>query len=230
MPSEIALEQKIKQWADDNPEYKKYKPNMPLLYELYIQNNIIENVSDCDEGMNARLTLMITKDLERRTLRLCAQCNRKVCDPESCGAEDYEDKFPRAYSGFDMNIEMDTLDKEEARKHRIIVSVSPFVDDIPKLEVNHAYVIEGPIKSFKEKLELNVQKVSNIDGKIDATKDLTSNIDVDEKLGEILNLYDNKIPISKWQNWIQIKDMDEEAVKKYCEANSVKEIDGYMVK
>lgn len=230
MPSEIALEQKIKAWAESNPQYKKYLKNMPLLYELYMQNNIIENVSDCDEGMNAKLELMITKNLERRPLRLCSQCNRKVCDSDSCGAEAYEDKFPKAYSGVDMNVEMETLDKEEAKRHRITVSVSPFVDDIQELDVNHAYLITGVIKSFKDKLEISVTAVADLEPKVDKEKGSSQNTDVTEQLGEILNLYSNKVPVDKWKNWITIKEMDEEAVKKFCEANSVKEIDGYMVK
>ena len=232
MPSEIALEQKIKAWADNNPQYKKYIKNMPLLYELYMQNNVIENVSDCDEGMNAKLTLMITKDLQRRPIRLCAQCNRKTCDPDACGAEEYKDKFPRAYSSIDMNIEMETLDKEEAKKHRITVSVSPFIDDIPEIKVNHAYVIEGVIKSFKDKLEVDVRKVSEPDGKeiLDTDSPKTQDTDVADKLAEIMELYSNKVPVSKWLNWIQIKNLDAEAVKKCCEASSIKEIDGFMVK
>lgn len=230
MSSVIALEQKIKVWAENNPQYKKYLKNMPLLYELYMQNNIIENVSDCDEGMNAKLTLMITKNLERRPLRLCSQCNRKVCDSESCGAEAYEDKFPKAYSGIDMNVEMETLDKEEAKRHRITVSVSPFVDDIQELDVNHAYIIEGVIKSYRDKLEISVQKVYDIESKVDTSTPAASSLDVTEKLGEILNLYNNKVPVDKWKNWITIKEMDENLVKTFCEANSVKEIDGFMVK
>ena len=230
MASVIALEQKIKLWIEKNPQYKKYEKNMPLAYELYMQNNIIENVSDCDEGMNAKLTLMITKDLERRPLRLCSSCNRKTCDADSCGAEDYEDKFPRAYSGIDMNIEMETLDKDEAKRHKITVSVSPFVDDIPKLDVNHAYIIEGQIRSFKDKLEINVQKVSNIGEELGEETTGSVGEDVAEKLSEIMDLYTNKVPVDKWKNWISIKNLKEESVKTFCEANSIKEIDGYMVK
>ena len=231
MPSVIALEQRIKEWIEKNPQYKKYEKNMPLAYELFMQNNVIENVSDCDEGMNAKLTLMITKDLERRSIRLCSQCNRKTCDPDSCGAEEYVDKFPKAYSGIDMNIEMETLDKDEAKRHKITVSVSPFIDDIPEIKVNHAYVIEGVIKSFKDKLEVDVRKVSGQGSEtVDTELDKTQDTDVTDKLAEILELYSNKVPSSKWLNWIQIKNLDEEAVKKFCEANSVKEIDGFMVK
>lgn len=151
MTQQIEQEQKMNNWAETymNGRFKKFIGTDQLKL-FYVEHNMPTQVSDCVVDGKARLTLMIAKQMSRKSIQLCKECGKKVCDEEKCGAEDYVERQPRAYIGADQT-------------GQIKLGVPPFKDNtIPELENDVEYVIEGTIREFNKVLELNVESVEKV--------------------------------------------------------------------
>jgi len=198
----IELEQKMKEWADtfEGGKFKRFRDAPDSLKLFYVQHNMPLVVKDCVVEGKAQLTLMIAKQITRKSIKLCSECGRKVCDEDTCGHEAYEDRQPRAYIGADIT-------------GSIKVSVAPFKDNIEELEDDTVYVITGVIREFKKNLEINVEEVEKEGGTQETispteskeqpkpeplSEGASSEEEAVEACKGALELFDGEVPESKW--------------------------------
>lgn len=201
MSSNIEQEQKMNQWAEtfQNGKFKRFIGSESLK-EFYVKHNMPTKVKDCVVDQKARLTLMIVKQMQRKPLKLCKGCFKKVCDEEDCGEEDYAERQPRAYIGAD-------------ETGKIKVGVAPFKDDsVEELVEDEVYVIEGTIRSFKDVLEINVDSITTEsgDGVVPSSEVKTApkseakasssgaSREAIDACKEALELFDGEVPESKF--------------------------------
>lgn len=141
-------ETKIKDWAKENPKFRKYLNNVPLLTRLYAKHHKPEKVKDCLPDQEAKLTLLISKAYDPKKLRLCTECYGKAGDKETanCGVSDFEEMLTYGYEAGDETGE-------------IGLSLPPWYDGFKDIEEEEVYVVEGRISSYNDKLQLQATKV-----------------------------------------------------------------------
>lgn len=207
------LDEKAKAFALENPQYKRFLKNKPLLRQMYLKHHKVESVLECVEGCNAKLTLMIVSQNKRKPIKVCDKCNKKNCD---CGADDYVEKQGRSYTGVDANYE-----GEDDKESVILVEITPFDEDVDDLTENEVYEIEGkfsiwpPGDSEKGKKQIRVEKVSKVD--LPEPDDTQEILDAKDVAKHLLELGDGEVKIQKWNNLMRdykphiplvMKDMD----------------------
>ena len=200
MTRTIEQEQKMKQWADTFREGKfaVFKDALDSLEVFYVKHNMPLTVQDCVVGQKAKLTLMIAKEYPRRPMQLCEKCFKTKCDEDSCGAEDYSERYPRSYIGAD-------------RTGKIGISVAPFKDKVEHLDEDEIYEIEGSITQFKDRVDINVDTAVKADklaavsvksGTLETTSTDKETVDTVEAAVKIcsdtLEMYDGEVPEGKF--------------------------------
>jgi len=183
------LEEKVKDWLAKNPKWNRFKENMKMLKALYAQYNVATSVSECVKDCKVAIEAIITKDMNRKPLTLCSKCFRKSCDQGSCGADDYKEFNPKAYSIMDNNTD------------RMIAEITPFATDIEPLELDATYLLEGIVNEFQNK-KGDIVRVLTIQK---ATKMIILDEELDEKVLNTANLImqtgaDGKVEKSKFDS------------------------------
>lgn len=185
MSSDLELEEKMKTWADNQPKWKKYRDNIPLLRHIYAKHNIAGTVKDCMVEGRAKFKVLILKNFNRKAITLCSKCFKKSCDTDSCGAEDYEDFQPHSYQAIDMKGDM------------IVVEITPFDTELKPLKDDTEYVLEGSINEYKDKKTLRIETIQECE-------EITSIKEQDDKAielaGQIMQLGNGKIGRDKFYN------------------------------
>jgi len=233
MTSDIENEQKIKEWAEtyQGGKFKRFIGS-DTLQSLYVKHNMPLKVKDCIVDAKARLTLVIVKQVQRKPIQLCDDCFKKVCG-EECGAENYSERYPRAYIGGD-------------ETGTIKIGVAPFKDKtVDELQEDEVYVIEGTITEYNKKLEINVDTVATEDGSVivvsggsgssgkesanSEVEPSEDNAEAIESVKDALELFDGEVPESKFNqltNALKVADL-----KKALTTLNVELVDGiYRVK
>ncbi len=214
MSTNLELEQKMKDWADSNPKWKKYRDNIALLKHIYAKHNVAEQVSDCMKEGRAKITLLILKDLKRKPLILCSGCFRKSCDMEGCSKEDYIEHFPQAYKARDMHGEM------------INIEITPFDKELKPLDDDTEYVIEGTVDEYKERKMIRIEKATKCDEPEESTDEIVSQ--GVEMANQIMALCDEKAPLEKFTN--MMKQYSPDVVANIMVKAGLKEVDNFVVR
>ncbi|MGI0022222.1 MAG: hypothetical protein ACRD9Q_05090 [Nitrososphaeraceae archaeon] len=162
--NEMDLESKVRDWANKNPKWDKFKDNMKMLKALYANYNIASSIAECVKGCKAAFDVVVTKDLKRKALTLCSKCFRKQCDQGTCGADDYQEFNPHAYTVLNNG---DTM----------MIEITPFATGIDPLEVDQEYAIEGVVNTFQNKKGEEITTLSLTK----ATRITKSEIELNEK-------------------------------------------------
>ena len=225
----MASQEEMDQWAKTFKDglFKRFigSPSLEVFYAKHNVPTLIENVVS---DQNAKLTVMISNKFKPRTMTLCKQCNRKVCDKEKCGADDYDDMLSFAYGAAD-------------RTGVITLRVAPWdQENVGTLKEEEVYVVAGKANTWKDKLYLDVKEAAKADDSVEMAepkrkeeksepekKELTAEQKEEmkkqtrEALKEALEMFDGEIPQKKWDNnlkpdgipdWIQNRIMAEEGV------------------
>lgn len=162
--NEMDLEEKIRDWANKNPKWNKFKDNPKMLKALYANYNIASSAEECVKGCKASFDAVVTQDLKRKPLTLCSKCFRKACDQSSCGADDYQEFHPHAYKILNAGIFM-------------TAEITPFSTGIDPLEVDCEYRIDGVVNTFQNKKGEDITTLSITK----ATKLTASTVELNEK-------------------------------------------------
>lgn len=142
------IEEKIGEWAKSEPSMKKYtNSNLKLLKEFYRTKYVAKKISDCLEGQNADLELVILEEQPRKPIMLCNKCKHKVCLYD-CGKKEYVEHTQKGYLAIDVD------------GQKIVIDISPFYNgSIKELEIEQVYCVKGKIKEYNKKLYITADAV-----------------------------------------------------------------------
>lgn len=65
-----------------------------------MKKQIAYKVKDCSEGGRAELVLLVDSAYNKKPVRVCSKCQRKICSTD-CKAEAYEERFNYYFSALD---------------------------------------------------------------------------------------------------------------------------------
>ena len=171
----IANEAKIKAWASKNPKFKPFLGNMAMLAKLYANHFKPDKVSECIEDQEAKLTLLITKKVGAKTMKLCSECNRRpgtACS-EQCGEGDFVDMEGVTYSAGDATGE-------------IMITIPPWAQYNKELDIEEVYIVEGSIRKYKTTLQIQPNtEIKPIP---------TDNSEAISALKELMEMHDGEVP------------------------------------
>ena len=212
MSTDLEIEQKMKDWADRNPKWKKYRDNIPLLKHIYAKHNLALSIKECIVEGRAKITLLILKDMKRKPLLLCSGCHRKTCNVDDCSKEDYVEHFPQAYQARDSTGDM------------IVIEITPFEENMNPLKDDTEYVVEGIISEYKDRKTLRIEKATECDQTESEDDFLAKGV---EMATQIMQLCNNKAPLEKFQN--MMKQYDPDQIAKIMEKANLKEENDFVV-
>jgi len=212
MSTDLEIEQKMKDWADKNPKWKKYRDNIPLLKHIYAKHNLAVTIKECIVEGRAKITLLILKDMKRKPLLLCSGCHRKSCDMEGCSKEDYVEHFPQAYLARDMTGE------------KMVIEITPFEEDLNPLKDDTEYVIEGTVSEYKDKKTLRIEKATECQGSETEDQFVEKGV---EMAKQIMQLCDDKAPLEKFNN--MMKQYNPDQIASIMDKANLIETDGFVV-
>ena len=229
------LEEKVLEWAKTDKKARRYLQNIPLITGLYIQNHVAERVTDCIDGTQAALKLVVTKIFDPRSITLCTKCKRKTCDSDKCGAGDYEDMEGVKFIGTDARYKGD--DPDDAN---MAVSIAPWVSKfdnyVKKMAYGDVLEVKGKIRSYENNnktfMELVPESITSIDDddeddspppkETEAEPEKKKEKKVNNKFDkdvhdavnyarDVLKMNGNKVPCKRWDSLM--KDYSEEVVE-----------------
>ena len=136
----------MKKWAltYKKGQFKRFVNAVETLKLYYVKYNKPKFITDTIVGEEAQLTLMVLKIKDRQKLTLCVECWKKVCNPDKCGEEDYQEFWPKEYTGTDQT-------------GKVKISLAPW-SKLEPLKEEETYVVDGTISEYNGALEIKAKE------------------------------------------------------------------------